>query len=188
MRHAGDPLDPGWLTRLKRAGDVATSLHSVIALLVLVVGGIATFLVREVFGDGTSERPVATLAVSGRSEQNVLLVDQLARADNRTQLRATVQPPSDRYGDVHGLAIRFRGHDGPCRITWDVFDADTRSRLAPSQVVEHEQECRSEGNVNNQDVWVENPDDMDAYFVRFVLRDAHGEELARADTSRYELA
>jgi len=180
------PPESRWVTRVKRAGEVATSLQSIVVVVVLLGGGVVTFLVRQLRDDPV--RRVGSIDVAAeRTEQNVPLARELATPGSETvQVRPRAQL-ARLVRELHDVIVTFRGDDASCRIAWQLFDDATRSRLADSGIVRQEEPCRDRGRFH-QDVWVPNPDDVDVYFVRFFLLDHEGRELARARTPSYQLA
>jgi hypothetical protein len=186
--------ESAWLRLVKSMGEVATSIQAVIALVIALVGG-AIWLAAE-FTDGGDDKPVdpaASIQAGGRLPQNRTLAEQVERKDNLTELTDPNADPSeydDFYGDVHEVKVRFRGHEGPCRIAWEVYNGETTEPLPAPKIVKPSERCRTDEESFHQDVWVPNPSGRVApsYFVRFLLLDGEGTELERDRTRRYRLA
>lgn len=180
----GEVPESAWIRAIKRAGDLATSLQAIIAACVVIGGGVIWLIGK----DEPKKLPRATIAASERTAQNIDLAKQLAAPDNSTQLKPGATAPADVDGDVHAVAIAYTGHDGACRITYQVFDAATKKPLPESTRVEPSVACRTEGQFH-QDIWVPNPnsDQVEAYNVRFILRDGDGVELDDARTPDYTM-
>jgi hypothetical protein len=182
--------EAGGPSLLKRIGDAATSIQAIIALVLVLAAGVAWVASQFVDGDDDdpSVKPEAGIKVHGRSEQNRTLGEQLAREDNRTKLN---DPDADRSinGDVHDVEVVFRGHEAPCRIIWSVHNANTNEELNAPSSIKPSEVCRTENAEFRQDIWVPNPDvrEAEVYFVRFLLLDAQGTELDRAQSEDYLL-
>jgi hypothetical protein len=123
---------------LKDVGDWAGSLNSIIALVIVVAGGIAAVVTNHFTG-----------FITGGESGNSAPAKQIATM-RLSRLTPTAQ---DDQSDTYTLVLRFQGYgDRPCAITWQRQDA-ANSALDP---VPHSVRCAGSGQFE-QDVRIPVP-------------------------------
>ncbi|MEA2512559.1 MAG: hypothetical protein QOJ59_2046 [Thermomicrobiales bacterium] len=176
----------GWL---RTATGVISAAVTLIASILTVVFLLWPALRPE-------ERPSvfgATLS-DPRLEHGVSVADVYARRGER--------PPADysrerlaTMGALVSFVVVVEGFQGkPCRLTWSLFDADTKTRVADEAFLD--QPGWPDGKflpvaAHDQasgEVWIRRPDRPGSYLVRLELFDPNGMRLTSLDSEPFTVA